>query len=238
MDQQTGGGWLKRATINPSIAHSILSYNTNNHRAGVDNYVCKELPLDTPVEDIRKIMGIKGREKKIGNIYGATGGNYAGNVYDDNYLAPSISTCGGGNQQPMIIDGVKIRQATEQGYIECEYGGLADLSMPNSETRRGRVQGGENISPTLVSGSLEGIHRIESPYRIRKLTPRECWRLMAFTDEEFDKAAEVNSQSQLYKQAGNSIVVDVLSVLFTEIIKAEDTTRDHKGEQISIFDLL
>ena len=43
------------------------------------------------------------REKKIGNIFGATGGNYAGNVYDENYLAPTINTCGGGNREPMII---------------------------------------------------------------------------------------------------------------------------------------
>jgi DNA (cytosine-5)-methyltransferase 1 len=50
--------------------------------------------------------------------------------------------------------------------------------------------------------------------RIRKLTPRECWRLMGFTDEDFDKAQEVNSNTQLYKQAGNSIVVPVLEGIF------------------------
>lgn len=43
------------------------------------------------------------REKKIGNLFGATGGNYAGNVYDRNYLAPTINTCGGGNREPMIV---------------------------------------------------------------------------------------------------------------------------------------
>ena len=51
--------------------------------------------------------------------------------------------------------------------------------------------------------------------RIRKLTPKECWRLMGFDDEDIDKASEVNSNTQLYKQAGNSIVVPVLE----EIIK-------------------
>lgn len=54
--------------------------------------------------------------------------------------------------------------------------------------------------------------------RIRKLTPRECWRLMGFTDEDFDKAKEVNSDSQLYKQAGNSIVVQVLENIFREML--------------------
>lgn len=54
-------------------------------------------------------------------------------------------------------------------------------------------------------------------YRIRKLTPKECWRLMAFSDEDFDKAAEVNSNTQLYKQAGNSIVKDVLMAIFKNL---------------------
>lgn len=54
--------------------------------------------------------------------------------------------------------------------------------------------------------------------RIRKLTPRECWRLMGFDDKDFDKARKVNSDSQLYKQAGNSIVVNVLEVIFREML--------------------
>ena len=54
--------------------------------------------------------------------------------------------------------------------------------------------------------------------RIRKLTPRECYRLMGFSDEDFDKAKEVNSDTQLYKQAGNSIVVNVLMEIFKEML--------------------
>ena len=53
--------------------------------------------------------------------------------------------------------------------------------------------------------------------RIRKLTPRETWRLMGFDDEDFEKAAKVNSNTQLYKQAGNSIVVNVLEAIFKEL---------------------
>ena len=55
-------------------------------------------------------------------------------------------------------------------------------------------------------------------YRIRKLTPLEVWRLMGFTDEDFHKAEKVNSNSQLYKQAGNSIVVDVLEAIFKQMM--------------------
>lgn len=53
--------------------------------------------------------------------------------------------------------------------------------------------------------------------RIRKLCPIEVWRLMGFSDDDFDKASKVNSNSQLYKQAGNSIVVNVLEAIFKEL---------------------
>lgn len=54
--------------------------------------------------------------------------------------------------------------------------------------------------------------------RVRKLTPKECWRLMGFSDEDYDNAAKVVSKSQLYKQAGNSIVVNVLMDIFREML--------------------
>ena len=112
---------------------------------------------------------------------------------------------------------VKIKQATRQGYTECKLGGVADLSYPNSKTRRGRVQDGGDTCPTLTATET-GICRIETPYRIRKLTPLECWRLMDFTDEDFEKAEKVNSNTQLYKQAGNSIVKAVLMAIFKQMI--------------------
>lgn len=115
---------------------------------------------------------------------------------------------------------IKIPQATKQGYIECEVGGVADLSYPNSKTRRGRVQENGTISPTITATET-GICKIESPIRIRKLTPKECFRLMGFSDQDFDAAKNAGiSNSQLYKQAGNSIVVDVLYYIYVELYKA------------------
>lgn len=124
----------------------------------------------------------------------------------------------GFNADNGVMEKVGIKQATEKGYAECDIGGVADFSYASSETRRGRVQGQGQISPTLTCAGIEGIRKVESQYRIRKLTPKECWRLMGFTDEEFEKAAEVNSNTQLYKQAGNSIVVDVLVAIFKELL--------------------
>lgn len=79
-----------------------------------------------------------------------------------------------------------------------------------------------NVERNCEMGSgygYEGV--IEPTYRIRKLTPLECWRLMGFTDEDFQKAAAVNSNSQLYKQAGNSIVKNVLMAIFGQMICSE-----------------
>lgn len=94
---------------------------------------------------------------------------------------------------------------------------MADLSFPDSATRRGRVVENGNICPTLQCDGE--ICKIESRYRIRKLTPRECFRLMDFDDEDFDAAESVNTNTQLYQQAGNSIVVGVLEQIFKEMIE-------------------
>lgn len=109
---------------------------------------------------------------------------------------------------------IPIRTANKQGYDLAQDGDGIDLAYPESKTRRGRV--GHGVSKTLPTsdsqGTLDG-------FRIRKLTPRECWRLMGFSDEDFDKAKAAGiSDTQLYKQAGNSIVVDVLMAIFKELI--------------------
>lgn len=121
---------------------------------------------------------------------------------------------------------VLIRQATKEGVIPCQVGGVADLNYPNSNTRRGRVQGNGKLCPTLTTENIPNVieewtWEIDGEIyviRIRKLTPRECWRLMGFTDEDFDKAEKVNSNTQLYKQAGNSIVVNVLEEIFKQML--------------------
>lgn len=148
----------------------------------------------------------------IGNI-NPSGKGMNGNVFDENGLAPTLTTNKGeGNK-------IAIRQATKKGYIECELGGVADLSYPESKTRRGRVQENGQICPTITATET-GVCRIESPIRIRKLTPKECFRLMGFSDENFEAAEKMVSNSQLYKQAGNSIVVDVLYYILVELYKA------------------
>lgn len=128
--------------------------------------------------------------------------NQSGVVYETDGIAPNIRAYQGGGLEPKI----RVREATKQGYAEASVGDSVNLSHPNSKTRRGRV--GEGIANTLVTGDSQGV--VEPSFRIRKLTPRECWRLQGFPDWAFDKAQEVNSNSQLYKQAGNSVTVNVI----------------------------
>lgn len=116
----------------------------------------------------------------------------------------------------MLLESVKIKQATKSGSIRCEVGGCFDASYPESKTRRGRVQDNGNTCHTLTAQNQE-IVRIESQYRIRKLTPRECGRLMGVSDEDISKMEKVNSNTQLYKQFGNSIVVDIMCAMFKNL---------------------
>lgn len=155
--------------------------------------------------------------KELGFIKKSNNGkkHQSNTVYDSEYIARSLCACD--YKSPMMIN---IKQATKQGYIECEVGGVADLSYPDSKTRSGRVQDNGNVSPTITATET-GVCRIEFPIRIRKLTPKECFRLMGFYDKDFDAAQNAGiSNSQLYKQAGNSIVVDVLYYIYVELYKA------------------
>ena len=85
-------------------------------------------------------------------------------------------------------------------------------------SRKDRIYDSEGIAATIATSEFYNPNYTDK-FRIRKLTPKECWRLMGFDDEDFEKASQVNSNTQLYKQAGNSIVVNVLMAIFKELIK-------------------
>ncbi|EGO2712441.1 DNA (cytosine-5-)-methyltransferase [Enterococcus faecalis] len=109
--------------------------------------------------------------------------------------------------------GIMVKEATSKGYAEALPGDSVNISHPNSNTRRGRVDKG--IANTLLTGEEQAV--VTNNFRIRKLTPRECWRLQGFPDRAFDKAKEVNSDSQLYKQAGNSVTVPVIADIVSRL---------------------
>jgi site-specific DNA-cytosine methylase len=92
-----------------------------------------------------------------------------------------------------------------------------DLVQCSTEICRTIPAGTHGSTPHLLKTVVK-----HSPLRIRKLTPKECWRLMDFTDEDFEKAAQVNSNTQLYKQAGNSIIRNVLVAILGQLIEGKE----------------
>ena len=133
-------------------------------------------------------------------------------------LCPTIITVSGSRVK--IIDErptVRVTEATKKGYSEATIGDSINLAYPGSKTRRGRV--GRGVAQTLTCvQSMAVVTAEQGAPRIRKLTPKECWRLMGFDDADFEKAREVCSDTQLYKQAGNSIVVNVLEGILGSLL--------------------
>lgn len=161
------------------------------------DYKDPRLVNDNVVKQIGTISKCEGNWKnpQVGRIYSADG------------CSPTLNTCGGGSHEPKIVQ-------------------LGNVN-PSGKGMNGNVFDENGLAPTLTTNKGEGnkiairqVHKIEPPIRIRKLTPKECFRLMGFSDENFEAAEKMVSNSQLYKQAGNSIVVDVLYYILVELYKA------------------
>lgn len=156
----------------------------------------------------------------------ASGYRSADQVLDTTGISSTLTTMQGGNQEPKIL----VREATKKGFAEAYPGDSINFSYPKSAVRRGRV--GDKTAHTLVTSDQQAI--VTDDFQIRKLTPLECWRLQTFPDWVFLAAKfgskeialdiiERNldhyaceykpcmSDSQLYKQAGNSITVAVVA---------------------------
>ena len=140
--------------------------------------------------------------KQVGTISECKG-NWSnpqvGRIYSSRGVSPTLNTCSGGSHEPKILQ-------------------LGNIN-PSGNGMNGNVFSENGLAPTLTTNKGEG-NKILRGIRIRKLTPKECFRLMGFADEQFKAAEKVVSNSQLYKQAGNSIVVDVLYYILVELYKA------------------
>jgi len=159
----------------------------------------------------RKVFPIRGTNPET--LRQIIGGSQGYRVYDPNGLSCTLASEAGGMGAKT---GLYLLNKTKEGNAYC-----LDANYSKGETRlekskrsmvavpaltpRGRA--GKGIANTLDTGCQQGTLQ---GTRIRKLTPRECFRLQGFPDWAFDRAAEVNSDSQLYKQAGNSVTVNVI----------------------------
>lgn len=130
--------------------------------------------------------------------------------YDPEGISPTIPTNAGGHHE------VKIGEMKQQVRIAASRG--RDPENPSCREREQNLSqrlelGEDGMSNTLTTVAKDNLC-VETVIRVRRLTPKECYRLMGFSDEDFEKARKVVSEGQLYKQAGNSIVVNVLMAIF------------------------
>ena len=189
----------------------------------------------------------KYRIKKIGNIR-KKGKSQSGDVVSVNGLVPTMCSTTTQKDPPKIVvpvltpdrikkgqngrrfknngdemftltsqdrHGVLIKENNKRGYTEANAGDSVNVKFLSSTTRRGRV--GRSLVNTMTTNQDQAV--ITSDLQIRKLTPRECWRLQGFPDWAFDRAKKVNSDSQLYKQAGNSVTVPVIHDIARRLVR-------------------
>lgn len=179
-----------------------VSITTRSGQRETDNYVmCHEVAN----------QNVPGRIESANRVYGVDA------------LCPTLTTCQGGGQVKVIAEPIKVVNGDSKGYANAVDGDGVILGFyTGRETARGRVQ--KQSCPTLQTSINAGVVLYEGEhYRIRKLTPRECWRLFDRSDVEFDRAVQAGmSNSQLYKQAGNSIVVSVLEDALARVWGVEE----------------
>lgn len=185
---------------------------------------------------------------QLGNLKNTEsfGGNpQTGRVYSPDGISPCLNTMQGGGLEPKILQkahgfnkgGIKeniVPALTKSSWQENNF--VVNIN-PSGRGMNGNVYS-TNLSPTLTTNKGEGIKILHSDtYRIRKLTPLECWRLMGFSDNDYYAAKSVGiSDAQLYKQAGNSIVVTILEAIFRQLfLKKHNKKQGIIAEQIRIF---
>lgn len=196
---------------------------TSRYHKGFSNYNPENAVIEPAVRQIANLMPSKTRDNPN-----------QGRLYDKEGLCPTLGAMQGGNRQPFITEEPIIIDEQNQ-YIRkdgCVGTLTTDGSSPKHNNRIIEVWDGFNQRVRADSSTVgtlthncgadlkrngQGIISYEQGLRIRKLTPKECFRLMGFDDADFEKAEAVNSNTQLYKQAGNSIVVDVLMAIFSKL---------------------
>ena len=194
---------VSQLTLNEDLSGKLNHYNYNE----LDRVhsVYKEAPT------INTMQG-GGRQPKIVVVGNTSNTNHKSHdIHDPNGLSPTIAARDyKGPKQ------IAIKEATKKGYTLAKHGDSVNYTYPTSKTRRGRV--GKQIAQTIQAGEVnQGV--VTNDIRIRKLTPLECWRLQGFTDDQFYKAKNDGvSNSQLYKQAGNSVTVNVVDYIISNVV--------------------
>jgi DNA (cytosine-5)-methyltransferase 1 len=200
----------QKPTINKEVA-STINTGEGSRRTDASNYIANELPnnYELPVITIKEAT-LKGyAEAHDGDgVYINRPHQKRGVVQDQ--MIQTIKTSG--DDVGVVVNGFYKQALDTLANNDVKYGD--SISAYNQTVDK------SGCSPTITTrpeGKKTAILPITQDLRIRKLTPRECWRLMGIDDTYFDKASQVVSNSQLYKQAGNGIVVDVFATILKQM---------------------
>ena len=176
-------------------------------------------------KDKPKVLGGIGEKKSNGGTQW-----YQQDRIYDNKIAISVTTSFNPyyvvGEKNMLKGGKQLNETIEKNIDKFKKGQVLNMDLYNRTVN-------EELSQTIALPHHNN-QRLFDGLRIRKLIPKECYRLMGFDDEDFEKASKVNSNTQLYKQAGNSIVVNVLEAILTNLLL--EPTQEIKG-QMTIYDL-
>ncbi len=227
LDESNRNGFIRSDKFKPHSENSKIAFTVKTKEGSrcTDNFVMQ-------------LGNLKNTESFGGNPH-------TGRVYSPYGISPCLNTMQGGGLEPKILQkahgfnkgGVKeniVPAMTSSSWQENNF--VVNIN-PSGRGMNGNVYNTE-LSPTLTTNKGEGIKILQNEdYRIRKLTPLEVWRLMGFSDTDFYAAKSAGiSDAQLYKQAGNSIVVTVLEAIFRQLfLKKHNKKQGIIAEQISLF---
>ena len=211
-------GMTNHSAMNSAVVevHPVLTPDRMEKRQNGRRMKDDGEPMFTLTSQDRHGVFIKKGIEVIGNY--TPSGHSAGRVVSEEGIAPTVMENHG------TVTAVMVRNGTKKGYDEAKVGDGISLAYPESTTRRGRV--GKGCSQTLdCSGQMGTLMKCG---RIRRLTPRECFRLQGFPDELFDRAAAVNSDAQLYKQAGNAVTATVAFAVAMSLPESRNNVENNE----------
>jgi DNA-cytosine methyltransferase len=210
----TAGGGLQAHIIEPVICASRGRYNEQG-KTEQQLEINKENTSNTITTVQKDNLVIEPKIERIGGMYGQA---TRWGVYSDEGISPTITASMGmgGGHVPMVEE--KQERLSKQAYETLEENKCKDGDVINPFNK--------NVSPALRA-SNSSTTALDNNFRIRKLTPREAWRLMGWKDEQFDKIKGI-SNAQLYKMAGNGIVINVLEAIFANMFLRKPTKQEEK----------
>lgn len=187
-----------------------------------DNYICVAMRGRNPTNPSDRTPGIETEQRLEPNTHGTC--NTLTSVQKDNLVLENKGISTKGKEIDVASTVLAGYERTNMTGFNADNGVIEKVSQISSDNSQyGTVLSENGLCSTLQAGTHRYANScIATQYRIRKLTPRECWRLMDFSDEDFEKATEVNSNTQLYKQAGNSIIRNVLVAILGQLIEGKE----------------